>query len=153
MAGNVAFKYTRMRSAGERTGLDLEISDLKRRGKLGINRWVPIKTLVVVQSGSEATVTVPAGQRRWLRLLYTGKARTGVRLFPCSKENTPEGLKRECEWKPYLACRSGWTQFNGAVLINFSRAPRSGRCAGLKVSSSGKRRSVVYLYAPRSFCK
>lgn len=60
VVGNLAFKYTKLRSTGERTGLDSDIKSLKRRGKLGVNRWVPIKTLVVAGAANKVTVTVPA---------------------------------------------------------------------------------------------
>ncbi|MDQ2622649.1 MAG: hypothetical protein M3Y45_06370, partial [Actinomycetota bacterium] len=98
ISGNLAFMYTW-------ENLRTEIKDLKRRGKADLDRWVPVKTLVVVKAGSDVTVSVPSEMRSWLALDYVpgGERDSEIRFSPCDRHADPVRQREECEVKPYLA--------------------------------------------------
>jgi hypothetical protein len=76
----------------------------------------PVKALALIRSGTRVTLSVPRAQRSWMQLLYH-----------------PSAVWRGSLRVTLQACRWHNTQFNGAIYIDFDRAPNRVRCARLAV--------------------
>jgi hypothetical protein len=114
----------------------------------------PMKVLALVASGRRVTITVPAEQRRWLRLLYEGggRATTSITLQACRRVATPRAIERECRWSPHMACRWRNTQFAGGFAVAHT-APERGLCAQLRVRADGERQPMrAALFARPNAC-
>jgi hypothetical protein len=102
----------------------------------------PFKALVLVRSGLRVTLAVPRVQRSWMQLLYHPSAvwrgSLRVSLQACRRRASPAGRRAECGWRPHTACRWRNTQFNGAIYLDFERAPQRGRCAQLALHVKGR---------------
>lgn len=119
----------------------------------------PLKTIAVVKAGARATVRVPRWQRRWLYLNYSERkgeqVRQAVTFEACRRVKPGRATHQECgrptPSRPTRACRAATTQFNGAVVIDYARAPNRGRCASLIVRREGADRGIRrYLFRPAS---
>jgi hypothetical protein len=104
-------------------------------------REYPMKNLALVKAGLRATLVVPREQRPWMRILYGGRSQSGeysVTLQACRRSRSASARRRECGWRPRVACAWINTQFNGGVYVDYERAPDLGRCAELIVRSGGR---------------
>jgi hypothetical protein len=114
----------------------------------------PVKALALVRSGTRVTLSVPPAQRSWMQLLYYPSAvwrgSLQMTLQACRRQPSAAGQRAECGWRPYTACRWRNTQFNGAIYVDFDRAPHRGRCARLVVHIEGKKRPLKQrLFRPK----
>jgi hypothetical protein len=82
------------------------------------DQW--LKAAAMVDPGARVTLEIPRGQRAWNDLEY-GASRDAVTL---------------------RACDDVATVWVGGFTIDYARAPRQGRCAGLIVRSGGARTRV-----------
>jgi hypothetical protein len=116
--------------------------DSRRSAPPGDFNAHPVKALALVRSGTRVTLSVPPVQRSWMQLLYHPSAvwrgSLRVTLQACRRQHSRAGRRTECGWRPYTACRWRNTQFNGAIYVDFDRAPHRGRCARLVVHIGGK---------------
>lgn len=106
--------------------------------------YYPLKALAFVRAGATVTLRVPKYERRYLRLLYGDeripvKGVAEVTLIACRRSASRTARARECQWKPYTACRKGQTQFAGGFAIDFGLAPAKGRCSDLVGKPEDKR--------------
>jgi hypothetical protein len=114
----------------------------------------PIKALALIRSGARVTLSVPAAQRSWMQLLYDPSAvwrgSLRVTLQACRRRPSLAGQRAECGWRPRTACRWRNTQFNGAIYIDFERAPHRGRCAQLVLQIEARQRPLKQrLFGPK----
>lgn len=75
----------------------------------------PMDVIALVDAGTQARLSVPRRQRRWMRLFYRPGDETGqdaITLQACGRSDTP---------------------FDGGLYVDFDNAPRGGRCAELEV--------------------
>jgi hypothetical protein len=113
----------------------------------GLNAW-PMKVLAVVRQGRRVTLTVPRGQRPWMRLFYDtheeeDRGLYSITLAACHRHADRAAALEECGWLPFNACLGAPTQFSGGVYVDFENAPRRGRCARLAVRPGGAERPLV----------
>ena len=114
----------------------------------------PIKALALIRSGTRVTLSVSPGQRSWMQLLYhptaVWRGTLRVTFQACRHRSSPAGQREECGWRPHTACRWRNTQFNGAIYVDFDRAPHRGRCARLTVHIEGRERPLQQpLFRPK----
>ena len=114
-----------------------------------------MKSILRLRAGKLVRLIVPKEQRPWMRLVYERPEGPGVhviRLRPCRRVKTRAAQRRECgyprRWPSYRACRRGYTEFNGAVAIDFENAPMRGLCAELLVQVNGKPSLPKRLFQP-----
>ena len=118
------------------------------------DRGMPsMKSIGVLRAGARVTLEVPRSQRRWMKVIYDYPNHRGghaITLRACKTLRSPRARRRECRWRPDLACRWRYTQFNGGFGIDFANAPRRGRCAELIVWTAGKKEPRrEYLFHPQ----
>lgn len=104
-------------------------------------RMPSMKSIGVLRAGARVTLEVPRRQRRWMEVIYDYPHHRGghaITLRACKTLRSPRARRRECGWRPDLACRWRYTQFNGGFGIDFANAPRRGLCAELIVRTKGK---------------
>jgi hypothetical protein len=124
--------------------------DQQDRGRKYGYEVTPMKALAIVRAGRRVTVVVPESQRSWLWLDYrdsgSGWGTHRAVFFPCPRRRSAEEQREDCGWGPVDACRSGLTQFNGGIAIDYDAAPRSGRCARVIVRVRGEatRRALLF---------
>src|ERR671921_1497381 len=91
-------------------------------------------------------------RRSWLKLVYDFPGFKGTRvarLQACRRFKTVAAQRRECRWRPLLACRWRYTQFNGGFGVDFVNAPKRGLCAELVVRVRGRAEPLRrYLFHP-----
>jgi hypothetical protein len=100
-----------------------------------------MKSIGVLRAGARVTLVVPRKQRRWLKAIYDYpdlKGAHAVTLQACNRLNSPRARRRECGWRPDLACRWRYTQFSGGFGLDFANAPRRGVCAELIIRVKGE---------------
>jgi hypothetical protein len=113
-------------------------SELRRFAEDG---FTSMKSLGVLRAGARVTLVVPRAQREWLKVVYDGpdfEGRSAFTLQACRRFDSPRAQRRECRWRPFLACRWRYTQFNGGFAVNFAEAPRRGLCARVAVRVRGR---------------
>lgn len=104
-----------------------------------------LKSVLRVKAGQRVRLVVPEDQRGWMRLVYERPKGDGVdrlTVQACPNPPTRRAQRRACSgpgWTTFRACRVPYTEFNGAVGIDFGTAPERGRCAELIVTARGKR--------------
>ncbi len=109
-----------------------------------------MKSIGVLRAGARVTLEVPREQRRWMKVIYDFPHHRGghaITLRACKALRSPRARRRECGWRPDLACRWRFTQFNGGLGIDFANAPRRGLCAELIVGTHGRptaRRALLF---------
>jgi hypothetical protein len=112
-----------------------------------------IKALAVVRAGARVTLEVPRRQRRWMKLVYHVQGRPAyaeLTLQACRRVRSRRAQRRECGWRPFLACRWRYTQFAGGIALDVAEAPRQGLCAELIVRVRGRERPLrERLFAPQ----
>jgi hypothetical protein len=112
-----------------------------------------MKAIGVLRAGARVTLTVPRGQRRWMKVIYDfphHRGRHAIALRACRRFESAEARRRECGWRPDVACRWRYTQFSGGFGLDFAKAPRRGRCAKLIVRVAGDDRPLVRrLFRPK----
>jgi hypothetical protein len=127
-------------------GLRASYLDRLRRVRAGaLDGVVPLKSIALLDAGRRATLAVPRGQRKWLRLAWEFPSEGGtsaIRLAACRHLPSLAEQREECGWAPLLACRSASTQFSGGVRIDFDHAPRDGACAAVHVWIEGQPRPL-----------
>jgi hypothetical protein len=100
-----------------------------------------MKAVGVLEAGARVRLVVPRKQRRWMKVIYDFPHHRGghaVTLQACRQRSSRRARRRECGWRPDLACRWCYTQFSGGFGLDFANAPRRGRCAKLVVHVAGK---------------
>ena len=100
-----------------------------------------MKSIGVLRAGARVTLVVPRSQRRWMKVIYDYPHHRGghaITLQACNTLRSASARRRECGWRPDLACRWRYTQFNGGFGIDFANAPRRGLCAELIVRTHDK---------------
>lgn len=104
-----------------------------------------MKSIGVLRAGARVRLVVPRRQRRWLKVIYDypdHRGGTAITLQACRQLSSQRARRRECGWRPDLACRWRYTQFNGGFGVDFANAPRRGLCAELIVRVRGKRQQL-----------
>jgi hypothetical protein len=104
-----------------------------------------MKSIGVLRAGARVRLVVPRRQRHWLKVIYDYPDHRGghaVTLQACRWLSSPPARRRECGWRPDLACRWRYTQFNGGFGVDFANAPQRGLCAELIVRVKGKRQPL-----------
>jgi hypothetical protein len=101
-----------------------------------------MKSIGVLRAGARVTLVVPRRQRRWMKLVYdfpSFKGGAAITLQSCRRLASRTARHRECGWRPDLACRWRYTQFNGGIGLDFANAPQRGLCAELIVRVRGRK--------------
>jgi hypothetical protein len=114
-------------------------SELKPYPRVGMPM---MKSIGVLRAGARVTLVVPRRQRRWMKLVYDFPGFRGepaITLQACRRLASRTARRRECGWRPDLACRWRYTQFNGGIGLDFANAPQRGVCAELIIRVKGKR--------------
>jgi hypothetical protein len=114
-------------------------SELKPYPRVGMPM---MKSIGVLRAGARVTLVVPRRQRRWMKLVYDFPGFRGepaITLQACRRLASRTARRRECGWRPDLACRWRYTQFNGGIGLDFANVPQRGICAELIVRVKGKR--------------
>ena len=147
IAGSVAFYVAR-------ANFNSTLGPLERDQEVGSTGWSAIKVLALVKTSDAVAVVVPRSERRWLTLNYRPNQRmeSTIRLVPCERSAESKEQIEECDWEPVDACRSGVTQFNGAIVVNFAKAPRNGKCARIRVSNDAGESRSLYLFSDPESC-
>jgi hypothetical protein len=117
-------------------------SELKPYPRVGMPM---MKSIGVLRAGAGVKLVVPRRQRRWMKLVYDLPVFEGgaaISLQACRRLESRRARRRECGWRPYVACRWRYSQFNGGVGLDFANAPRRGLCAELIVRVKGKRQPL-----------
>jgi hypothetical protein len=99
-----------------------------------------MKVIGVLRAGARVRLVVPRRQRRWMKVVYDYPDHKGgyaITLQACNRLRSPRARRRECGWRPDLACRWHYTQFSGGFGLDFAKAPRRGVCAQLVVRVKG----------------
>jgi len=112
---------------------------------------LPLKTVTLVDAGTDVTLEIPPEQRQWMRLAYayglnrdeSRDAETAITLAPCDRSSSGKEQRVECGFSPPRACASGVTQFNGGFLVDFERAGGSVPCASLRFWFESESEPVV----------
>jgi hypothetical protein len=130
--------------------------DQQKRGRKYGFAITPMKALAIVRAGGAVTVSVPRDQRPWMWLDYGSDSANDFEFLfrPCPRRRTEAEQREACAWEPFTACRSGLTQFNGLIAVDYEDAPNRGRCARLLVRVEGES-EVRRTYAfgpPRGLC-
>lgn len=119
--------------------------DQQERGRKYGYEMTAMKALAIVRAGPAVTVTVPESQRSWMWLDYERGRLTDADLGthrvvfrPCPRTGSAAEEREHCVWEPARACRSGLTQFNGGIALDYDNAPHEGRCARLIVRVEGQ---------------
>jgi hypothetical protein len=100
-----------------------------------------MKSIGVLRAGARVTLVVPRRQRRWMKVVYDlprFKGGSAITLQACRSLTSRRARRRECGWRPDLACRWRYTQFNGGLGLDLANAPRRGLCAELIVRADRK---------------
>jgi hypothetical protein len=114
-------------------------SELKPYPRVGMPL---MKSIGVLRAGARVTLVVPRRQRRWMKLVYDFpgfKGGAAITLQACRRLASRTARHRECGWRPDLACRWRYTQFNGGIGLDFANAPQRGLCAELIVRVRGRK--------------
>jgi hypothetical protein len=104
-----------------------------------------MKAIGVLRAGARVTLVVPPRQRRWMKVIYDFPRHRGgqaIALEACRRLGSAPARRRECGWRPDIACRWRYTQFSGGFGLDFARAPRRGRCAKLIVRIAGREKAL-----------
>lgn len=111
-----------------------------------------MKSIGVLRSGARVKLVVPRRQRPWMKVIYDypdHEGRYAITLRACRRLRSRRAQRRECGWRPDLACRWRYTQFSGGFGVDFANAPRRGVCAELIVRVSGEMRPLrEFLFDP-----
>jgi hypothetical protein len=114
-------------------------SELKPYPRVGMPL---MKSIGVLRAGTRVTLVVPRRQRRWMKLVYDFpgfKGEAAITLQACRRLASRTARRRECGWRPDLACRWRHTQFSGGIGLDFANAPQRGLCAELIVRVRGRK--------------
>lgn len=114
----------------------------------------PMKAIALVRAGTDLRLVVPAHQRGWMRLFYSGRrlGEHAVTLRSCRRFRSRAAQRRECAWSGRLDTACQWinTQFAGGIYVDFDHAPKLGRCAELLVRVKGGRSLRQRVFRPPS---
>ena len=100
-----------------------------------------MKSIGVLRAAARVRLVVPRRQRRWMKVVYDYPDHDGgyaITLQACRRLDSRRARRRECGWRPDLACRWRYTQFSGGFGLDFANAPRRGLCAELIVRVKGE---------------
>lgn len=109
----------------------------------------PMKSIAIVRAGARVRLTVPRGQRTWLRVGYGASKSPKIILQACRHFRSRQARENECRWGAQTACANGPTLFSGGFSVDFRRAPRRGLCAELIIRVRGREKSLrKHLFKP-----